>query len=116
MSRLLNMAWLSRHDPTPAQRKNLSAYHIHVIHPPNRFWAAEDAWALAQTRCRGIPDLIFCVMPIGMLREFLRLVGGRAVVIRAVHDYSCDPPRWIGWERIKTVHVVTEVWTPGEGR
>lgn len=111
----LNLAWLSRHPPTDAQRRCLRAYRIHEIHPPDRFYSAADAWVLVQNRC-GIPDLIFCIMPPTMLKDFLRLVAGRTPVIRAVWDYSCEPPRWTGeWEQIKAVQIVTEVWTPNEG-
>ena len=111
----LNLAWLSRHPPTTAQRDCLRMYRIHIIHPPNRFYSAADAWVLVQNRC-GIPDLIFCVMPVGMLKDFLALVDGRVPVIRATWDYSCEPPRWTGrWQRLTGVHVVTENWTPQGG-
>lgn len=111
MNGKLNCAWLSRHAPTNAQREALKDYTIHVIHPPDRYHSARDAWVLACNRC-GIPDLIFCIMPLTMLNEFLKLTHG-IPVIRATWDYSCEPPRWTGrWERMKAVEVVTEVWKP----
>lgn len=107
-------AWLSWHEPTAAQRKSLAAYRIVQINPTGRYWSPGDAWALAQTRCGGVPDLVVAVMPTGMLKAFLRLVDRRVPVVRAVMDFSADPPIWTGqWEQIVRVSVVTTDWTPG---
>lgn len=110
----MRCAWLSRHAPSPAQRRSLSAYDIHQISPVGRFWSAGDAVALAHNRCGGQPDLYVVVMPLTMLKSFLTLVDTRQTqVIRAVMDFDCNPPRWTGrWEQLYRVQLVRQEWTP----
>ncbi len=116
-------AWISRHAPTRAQRTALegAGYRIFMVNPPERIMSARWAWAQSQTACGGIPALCVVVMPLGMLREFVRDYGEQTVVVRAqaartgsgVHDWQ-----WSGqWQRIKRVQTVTESWSPdgGEG-
>lgn len=103
---------LSRHPLTPAQRKNLPGYVVHQVHPPSRYWSADDALAMAQSANGGLyPDLFIVVMPVGMLRRFLWLIGGRVPVIRARFDFSCEPPRFVRWERVTDVQVIYSEWT-----
>lgn len=111
---LKTCVWLSRHKPQSSQRKSLAGYRILHCHPPSRYWSAADAWALAQTACDGkVPSLIVLVAPLGMIKDFLRYVAGRAPVITPIMDFSCDPPRFLRWERFVDIQTITEPWMPG---
>jgi hypothetical protein len=111
---LKTCVWLSRHKAQPSQQKNLADYRILHCHPPSRYWSAADAFALAQNANNGrIPDLIVLVAPLGMVRDFLRHVAGRAPVITPIMDFSCEPPRFMRWERFVDIQTITEPWTPG---
>lgn len=102
---------LSRHPLTPAMRTALPGYNVEQVHPPSRFWSAADALALAQQACGGVlPALFIVVMPLEMLRDFVRLVDGRVPIIRPVLDWRCEPPRFVCWRRIHSVAVITSAW------
>ncbi len=104
---------LSRHPLTPAQRKALPGYTILQVHPPSRYYSARDAWVLAQNASNGHGlDALIIVMPLGMLRDFIKLVDGRVPIIRAVMDFRCEPPRFVRWEQVTDVVTVTHDWTP----
>lgn len=105
--------WLSRHKPTPAQLKTLAGYKIIQRHPPTRYYSAEDALMLTLNANGGcFPDLVVAVMGLSMLQKFVRLVGGRVAVVRAIFDYSCEPPRFVKWQQVDDVCIVARDWTP----
>jgi hypothetical protein len=104
---------LSRHKLSPAQQRSLAAYRVVQVHPPSRYYSAADAWVLAQNASNGHGlDALIVVMPLGMLRDFIKLVDGRVPIIRAVLDWRCEPPRFVRWERVVDVVTVTHDWTP----
>lgn len=115
-------AWISRHAPSKKQRSELEAagYRIYQVNPPDRIKSAGWAWALAQNACGGIPDLCVVVLPLNILKYFIRTAGDQTTIVQApaiksgeyAHDWE-----WSGlWQRIKSVRVVTEPWTPGGER
>lgn len=119
MARKKRCAWISRHKPTKAQRRDLvkAGYTIRQVNPAGRVWGAKDAWMLAQNACGGFPDLCVVVLPIDILRAFLTLVAGQTLVVQAparqtgpgVHDWE-----WLGhWLEVHRVVVETSVWRPG---
>lgn len=104
---------LSRHKLTPAQARTLAGYTIHQVHPPTRFFSAKDALVLMQNACGGrFSQLVVAVMPLGMLQDFVRLIGDRVPVVRGIFDHSCEPMRFVRWERVLDVRIISEVWTP----
>lgn len=107
--------WLSRHVPTPAQRRSLAGYVIHQINPPGRFFSAVDALVMVENAARaaGGMDVIVVVMPYGMQKHFLELVNGRAPVLRAVFNRRCDPPQFMGWKELVAFQVIERDWLPG---
>lgn len=102
-------AWISRHDPSNAQRSSLRDYTIHKIDPAGRLWSAGDAVSLSQGACGGWPDLYVVVMPMTMLRRFAGIVNGQVPIIRAVY-YG---PEWTGhWQEVLEIRYVTREWIP----
>lgn len=114
-------AWISRHEPTRAQRASLegAGYTIRIINPAERVQSAKWVWTLAQNACGGVPAIVVAVMPLNILKDFLQLTSEQTVVVRALmrqtghgaHDWQ-----WTGrWQRIKRVQMVTEFWEPEGG-
>ena len=106
--------WFSRHAPTPAQRRSLSAYEIVQVNPPGRAYSAVDAWTLITNRART-PDLIVAVLPLGMLRQLVERANVYAVpVIQAsMKALPRDRWEWDGtWNRVLAVRKEVQEWTP----
>lgn len=90
-------AWLSRHPPSPAQRRSLAAYKI--VQLPERWKSADQAWCAVRERCHGEPALAVVVMPEAMLCEFI-LTAGKTRIIRP-RMALLDPNHWTGrWQRV----------------
>ena len=112
-------AWISRHKPTKPQRRELeqAGYKIVQVNPPGRPLNAHDAWYLSQLACKGIPDLCVVVLPLNILKYFLRLTAGQTTVVQApakkVGPYDHDW-EWTGeWREVHRVKLVTSEWRPG---
>lgn len=108
------LAWLSRHPPTKAQRRQLerAGYRIRVSHPPDRFHNGGDMWALAQTACDGVPAVILAIAPKGLLGTLIQRANEFGVpVIQPVNVYDDDHTcEWTGrWRRLITI---SEDWKP----
>lgn len=90
-------AWLSRHPPSPAQRRSLETYRI--VQFTNRWTSANQAWCRVLEVCEGEPALAVVVMPEEMLCQFI-IRAGRTQIIRPKMAY-CDTDHWTGiWQRV----------------
>lgn len=90
-------AWLSRHAPSAAQYRSLTAYRI--VQFPRRWKSAQDAWCQVLERCQCEPALAVVVMPEAMLCQFI-LMADRTQVIRPKMAYM-DSNHWTGvWQRV----------------
>lgn len=107
------LAWLSRHPPTKAQKKQLEAagYSICVKHPPDRYHSNSDMWALAQLACGGLPSVIMAIAPKGMLGRLISRANDYGVpIVQPVNVLKDGAFEWTGkWKRMITV---SEEWTP----
>lgn len=109
-----NVFWFSRHEMTEDQKKALGDNV--VIHQCNQ--SVKSAYEIAD-KLEGM-DVIAIVAPVNLQQQFLRLAGGRPVIMAVSERVLISQEEgedkvefhFVKWERLLEINIVKEDYRP----
>ena len=92
----LHAAILSRHYFSPGRLSDLRQYKLHWCNPPGRLSGDKDAWLMICACAGCVPDLVVCILPMGLLRALAYYAADKSPETLVVQYVS----REFGWWKL----------------
>jgi len=109
------LAWVTRHPPTPRQRRDFADYRIVPVRYRHGSW--QFLYEDILFECRGVPDAIMLTWRNDVRQYAIRYINQRApytLVLRTLTEADDLTPTglYVAQRWIEGVGLVTDEWTP----